>query len=860
MSREDKKGPIDEYSRKRDFSKTPEPPGKTSTKKKGGGLFIVQKHSARTLHYDLRLELGGVLKSWAVPKGPSLNPVDKRLAVRVEDHPIEYAGFEGIIPKGEYGAGTVLLWDRGLWVPKEDPEAGLRKGALKFYLLGRKLRGGFALVRTRRKAAGEDEGEEGKEGWLLIKEDDDEARVSDITAEEPLSVATGKDMDDVAASRAAVWSAKKSFPKLPEIPAIPGAKKAPMPNKMRPELPTLVERPPESNGWLHELKLDGYRILARLQNGRVSLFTRNANDWTAKFPAIAKAVGNIPVEEAWLDGEVVFLKEDGATSFDGLQEALSVGRDSALKYLAFDIVYFNGHDLSGSMLKDRKTLLGYIMKMDGVDKDIIRYSVHVEGKGKDFFDTACGYNVEGVVSKRADSPYTQARTRSWVTAKCHKRQEFVIGGFTEAKGEAEGLGALLLGYYDKEGRLIYCGRVGTGFNEKTHRLLYPRLKKLEIDTPPYDTPPKGVEAKGVKWVKPALVAEVAFSQWTRGGVLRQPSFKGLRFDKPPGEVVRERPQALKSAEAKGPGIEGPKRPPKARLTKPDKVLYPESGFTKRDLAEYYEKAAPLMLPHLSGRPLTLVRCPEGYQRDCFFQKHAGGKVPAGINRIKLLEDRDDKDTLVTCMSIETLEGLLGLVQMGTLEIHAWGSRYSALEYPDRAVFDIDPAPNLPWERLVEAAHLLRGVLKELKLTSFVKTTGGKGLHIVIPLEPVHGWDEVKAFTKAVAEYMARGLPGRFTSMMTKSRRAGKIFIDYMRNMRGATAIEAYSTRARAGAPVAAPVGWDELMEVRSDSFNIKNLPERIKKIKDPWKGYIDAHQTITPEAKRAIGLGGMKGA
>lgn len=852
MAKADKKG-LEGYSRKRDFSKTPEPPGKTALEKKGGGLFIVQKHAARALHYDFRIELNGVLKSWAVPKGPSLNPADKRLAVPVEDHPIEYAGFEGIIPKGEYGAGTVLLWDRGLWVPKEDPEAGLSKGALKFFLLGRKLRGGFALVRTRQRAAGEYEGGEKKEGWLLIKEADDETRGFDITVEEPLSVVTGREMKDIAAISSPVWSSKKPTPKLAEIPAIEGAKKAPILKKMMPELPTLVERPPEGANWLHELKFDGYRILARLQNGRVSLFTRNANDWTAKFPTIARALNNIPVEEAWLDGEVVFLKEDGTTSFDGLQEALNEGRDKVLKYLLFDIVYFNGHDLTGSMLKDRKTLLGYIMKMNGLDKDIIRYSVHVEGNGKNFFDTACGYNVEGVVSKRADSPYTQARSRSWVKAKCHQRQEFVVGGFTEAKGGRIGLGALVLGYYDKAGRLIYCGRVGTGFDEKTHRLLYLRLKKLETDTPAFDTPPTGVEAKGVRWTKPVLVAEVEFSQWTKGGILRQASFKGLRPDKAAREVVREMPQAIETAEAKG---EAKKPLPKARLTKPDKVLYPESGFTKRDLAEYYEKAAPLMLPHLVGRPLTLVRCPEGYQGECFFQKHAGVKIPAGIDRIKLLEDRADKESLVTCMSIETLEGLLGLVQMGTLEIHAWGSRYAALEYPDRVVFDIDPAPNLPWERLVEAAHLLRGLLKELKLTSFVKTTGGKGLHIVMPLEPIHDWGEVRAFTKAVAEYMAKGLPVRFTSMMTKSRRAGKIFIDYMRNLRGATAIEAYSTRALAGAPVAAPVGWDELMEVRSDTFNIKNLPERIKKIKDPWKGYAEVRQKITPEAKRAIGMKG----
>lgn len=832
---------LEEYSRKRDFAKTHEPPGKEAPGKKGGGFFTVQKHAARTLHYDLRLELKGVLKSWAVPKGPSLNPKDKRLAVHVEDHPIEYADFEGVIPKGEYGAGTVLLWDKGFWVPREDPQEGLKKGALKFTLQGRKLRGGFALIKTKGRARQE---EEGKDEWLLIKEDDEEAKTEgDITEEEPLSVATGKDIMEIAASREAVWSAKEPIPELPEIPSIPGSKKAPIPKEFRPELPTLVDRPPKGSEWLHELKYDGYRILSRVQKGRVSLFTRNANDWTVKFPAIAGAVKKIPVDGAWIDGEAVFIKKDGTTSFEGLQNALSVGKDSELKYLVFDITYFNGHDLTGCPLKERKRLLSSIIKTAAVDKNIIRYSDHVEGNGQEFFNTACGYNVEGIVSKHIGSTYSQARTRSWVKVKCHRRQEFVIGGYTEAKGMREGFGALLLGFYDREGKLTYCGRVGTGFNEKTLSGIYSRLKKIGSKIPPFHNPPAGTEAKGVKWVRPDLVAEVEFSQWTKEGVLRHPSFQGLRLDKPPGEVVREAPQALVKAATEV------KRP--VRLTKPGKVLYPEGGFTKKDLADYYEKVAGLMLPHISGRPLTLVRCPEGYDKDCFFQKHADKNIPGKINKIKLLEE---EDRLETYMMVDNLEGLLSLVQMGTLEMHTWGSRYATLEFPDKVVFDIDPAPDLPWERLVEAAHLMRGLLSELKLKSFVKTTGGKGLHIVMPLEPRHNWVEVKAFTKAVAEYVARALPGRFTSMMTKSRRAGKIFIDYMRNMRGATAIEAYSTRARSGAPVAAPVGWDELMEIRPDSFNIKNLPERIKKTKDPWKGYMEVRQSIAPEVKRLIGV------
>lgn len=839
---------FDEYRSKRDFSSTPEPSGQAEGT--GAGLFVVQKHAARALHYDFRLEWNGALKSWAVPKGPSMDPEDKRLAVHVEDHPLEYAGFEGVIPKGEYGGGVVIVWDRGFWVPESDPAYGLEKGHLKFALCGRKLRGRWALVKMK-----DSEKESAKDEWLLIKERDEEAAAEkDILAEQPKSVLSGHAIEKIAELPEGRWSPSGGAAQV--FPYAPWAEKKELPSRLKPQLASLIDRPPEGDSWLHELKYDGYRLLARVEHGQVSLFTRNGNNWTGKFPSVASALSKLPIENGWLDGEAVALKEDGTTSFGSLQNALSEGSDKGLVYIVFDMLHYNGYDLTGLPLYERKLLAATVLKSQKADPTVLRFSQHVESKGPAFFKNACSYGIEGIVSKRKDGAYTHGRGKDWVKIKCHERQEFVIGGYTEPGSGRKGFGALLIGVFDAEEKFAYCGRVGTGFSERSIIEISEKLKRIKTPSPPFQNPPVGPEAKGVHWVKPVLVAEVEFAQWTKDGVLRHPSFQGLREDKDAKEVAFESPAKLK--EAIDPSseeliVERPlqeRAAKKTRVTNPDRVFYPEDGYTKKDLVEYYEAVAPLMLPHLAGRPLTLVRCPEGYDKECFFQKHFDSTVPSGIKRVNLVEN---DGTPAEYLMVDTPEGLAGLAQLGTLEIHTWNSRSTALEYPDRIVFDIDPDESVAWDKVIEAVFLLKSLLDELGLKSFVKTTGGKGVHLVAPVMPVRDWDEVKAFTKAVAEFLARGLPGRFTSMMTKTKRAGKIFIDYMRNIRGATAIEAYSTRARKGAPIAVPLRWEELAHVRPDSFTLANMHERLK-AGNPWEGYMDLKQPITDEMRLRLGI------
>lgn len=819
------------YRKRRDFTKTPEPKGGEGNT--AGGIFVVQKHSARALHYDLRLELDGALKSWAIPKGPSLDPADKRLSIHVEDHPIEYAVFEGVIPKGEYGAGKVILWDRGFWIPFGDPHEGYRKGELKFILAGRKLRGAWALVRLKKQ---DDE----KDEWMLIKETDAEARRDfDITSE-ALSVLSGLAIDEIAEDRG-MWSSKETPPivseTMPEINAV----KAPMDGRLFPELAHLVGAPPSKGDWLFEIKYDGYRLLSRVEHGEVRLFTRNGNDWTAKFPSIVQSLSRLRVRSAWLDGEAVYLKPDGTTGFSELQNSLSLGHDEDLSYIIFDIVYYNGYDLKGVPLFERKSLLKVLLRAHAKDLLNVRFGDHFEGDGVAFFERACENSVEGVVAKARSSPYRQGRSREWLKIKCRLRQEFVIGGYTLPGGKKAGFGALLVGAHDEEGAFMYCGRVGTGFDEASLKSLLDEIQPLAIAGPPFANPPTGVEARDVAWVGPKLVIEVEFSEWTRDGILRQASFQGLRPDKDWTEVTIERPEQTE--------------PPRIRLTNPERVFYPEEGITKRRLIKYYELVGEKMLRHIEGRPLTLVRCPEGYDRECFFQKHAEMSLPAGVERIPILEE----GTVEDYMAVNSLEGLLWLAQMGTLEVHAWGSRTPKVEFPDRITFDMDPDASVTWERLVEGAFLLRSVLKELGIESFPKLTGGKGVHVVVPIEPLIDWNEAKAFAKALAEFVARGLPERFTSVMTKARRTGKIYIDYMRNHRGSTAIEPYSTRAKTGAPVAAPVSWAELGTLRADSFTVLNMAERIKGLKeDPWEGYFDIRQTITAGIRKKLGRSGLK--
>ena len=874
---------LKEYYRKRDFGITPEPRGKE--KKREGRSFVVQKHAATRLHYDFRLEMEGVLKSWAVPKGPSLDPKDKRLAMMTEDHPVEYGDFEGIIPKGQYGGGTVLLWDRGTWEPIEDPHAGLRKGNLKFRLNGEKLKGGFALVKIKGRDARDSE-----KTWLLIKEKDEFVRPGyDVTAARPESVTTGRSLEEIAADRDRVWdsgvgevkvekgkkTAARTRPKATAVvpSKLPGARKAPLPTSFHAQLATAVTDPPHGDEWLHEMKFDGYRILGRLDKGRVRLVSRNGKDWTDRFPALRDAIAGIGAQRSLLDGEVAVLLPGGNTSFQALQNLMSGAAGGQLVYYVFDLLHLDGYDLAGVALEERKSALQRLVA--GVGGGQIRYSDHVVGQGEKVFENACRMGMEGIVSKRRDMPYTPGRTRGWLKVKCHLEQEAVIGGYTDPEGSRVGLGALLVGVHGGSGRLFYAGKVGTGFTEKMLQDLRRKLEAREQKTSPFAAG-TGLP-RNAHWVKPDLVAEVAFTEWTSEGHLRHPTFRGLREDKPAAQVVRENPEPTARAEAEeeaaGPRrtSRGPlKRSRKAgaakasvvrrqasraeartakaevvvagvRITNPDRVIYPGQGLTKRDIALYYESIADEIVPHLEGRPTTLVRCPEGMGKPCFYQKHIGYWAPDSLRRVRIQEKKKVGQYLV----VDDLPGLIGLAQMGILEIHTWNSTVEHLEQPNRLVFDLDPDAAVGWPAVVKTAERIRERLDGLGRAAYVKTTGGKGLHVVTPLLPDAGWDECAEFARDLAEALARQHPDEYLTEASKAARKGRIFIDWLRNIRGATSIAAYSTRARPGAPVSTPVTWDELPRTRPDQYTVQTLPGRLASLKkDPWAGYEKAARPL----------------
>jgi bifunctional non-homologous end joining protein LigD len=867
---------LDVYRKKRKFGVTPEPRGRKARAK--GNSFVIQKHAARRLHYDFRLELDGVMKSWAVTRGPSLVPGEKRLAVETEDHPVEYNAFEGTIPEGEYGGGTVMIWDRGTWTPEEDPHRGLKKGHLDFSLQGEKLGGHWHLVRMHRRPG------EKRNNWLLIKATDEEARGAkdpDILEELPDSVISGRSIEEIAVGKGKqrVWHSNRSVADNVKAGATRGnvraakpvgrekrgnrkgdkkkaaSRSAKLPDFVPPSLATLHDTVPSAAGWVHEIKFDGYRIQARLDRGKVKLLTRKGLDWAARFPNVAADVARLAADTALIDGEIVVENEQGLSVFSMLQAALSNGDRDSFVYYVFDLLHLDGEDLTSLPMVERKTALKELLEATG-DTSSIRYSEHFTEDGEHVWQQACNMGLEGIVSKRADAPYRPGRSDSFMKIKCAHAQELVVGGYVPSTVSPKMIGALVTGFY-RDGKLIYSGRVGTGYTRAVAKDLWKQLHPIEVGKQPFDEiPPVEARARDVRWLEPNTVIEAQFRGWTDDNIVRQASFKGLRQDKPAREVVREMPaeeQDARSeprqaaAKASGAAAKKTKRAGRAagksarasrnaapqdsavRFTHPDRVYWPDVGVTKQDLADYYRTVWDLMAPHVVDVPLSLVRCPDGIKGQCFFQKHAS----AGLNDELLRSVIDTKRRQV--IAVENLDGLLSLVQAGVLEVHVRGSLIDSLDLCQRIVFDIDPGPGVGWADIVRAARDVRERLQAIDLECFVKLSGGKGLHVVLPVAPV-AWDAVKAFVQAFAQAMAADDPERYVAKMTKSVRTGKIFVDYFRNSLEQTSVAAYSTRSRDGAPVSAPVTWEELGRVKSaNQYTLINLGKRLGSLKrDPW--------------------------
>ncbi|MDH0745325.1 DNA ligase D [Pseudomonas sp. GD03842] len=870
--------PVSEYARKRNFDITSEPPESdvSASDEKGRALtFVVHKHDARNLHYDFRLELDGTLKSWAVPKGPSLDPKNKRLAVHVEDHPLDYGSFEGHIPEGQYGGGDVIVWDRGVWQPHGDPRETYKAGKLKFTLIGEKLTGDWALVRTHLPGSGD------KEQWLLIKEKDSAVRSADdydIVVDKPLSVVSGATVGDKRATAktnkrktaaAAPAAAEKKASGNTASPRSSSAGSSPVPEKFSPQLATLMDTPPEGE-WLYEIKYDGYRILARIIGGEVRMITRNGHDWTDRLPLQAKAISELNLGDGWLDGEAVVLNDDGLPDFQALQNAFDRGRSNDIVYYLFDVPFINGEDIRERPVEERRAALKKLLGKQ--KKGPLRFSEAFSASHRDIIESACSLSLEGVIGKRAGSAYQSRRSPDWIKLKCTLRQEFVIVGFTQPQGTRSGFGALLLAVNEEGAGLVYAGRVGTGFNQKMLGEMAERLKAMEQDTSPLAKKLTSAQAKGVHWVKPSWVGEVQFSEWTREGIIRHASFIALRNDKPASEVVHEyprtpkdikapfKPRAGKSASGKTKASTEQAKPAGKRsgkdkievagvpISHPDRVIDSQSGLHKIDLAHYYESVADWILPHLDHRPVALLRCPEGVEGEQFFQKHADRLA---IPHIKQLDPSLDPGH-ARLMEIDSVQALVGAAQMGTVELHTWGATYDKIELPDHFVLDLDPDPALPWRSMIEATQLTLSVLDEIGLDAYIKTSGGKGMHIVVPLARKADWETVKAFAKALAQFISQQLPERFTATSGPKNRVGKIFIDYLRNSRGASTVAAYSARARPGLPVSVPVTREELTGLKSSAqWNIGNVLKRLRKLKaDPWAGYKNTQRITKPMWKR----------
>ncbi len=802
---------LDDYNRKRDFKRTREPAGRLG--EGDGHRFIVQKHDATRLHYDFRLEMDGVLKSWAVTRGPSLDPTEKRLAVRTEDHPISYAEFEGTIPAGEYGGGTVMLWDRGSWAPIEGKSAkDIEKGHLHFTLDGERMKGEWLLVRMKGRPG------EKRENWLLRKIDDDAAGgTDDLVARALTSIKTGRTMAEIAADKKGEASLKgkrgKAFDaimaeadrhtaKVDRRPRRSGAKP---PAFRKPQLATLVDHVPTGSQWIHEIKFDGYRALIAAAGSEVKIYTRSGLDWTEKFAPVAKALAALDLPPALIDGEIIRRGADGNPSFSALQKAIK-GDGDGYELFAFDLLSLDGKDLTKLGNVERKARLAAILPSDD---PIVHYADHVVGAGEKLFDAMCTAGQEGIISKRADAPYRGDRTTSWLKVKCTRRQEFVIIGWSPSSAAGRRFRSLLLAQ-NSDGKLVYAGKVGTGFDQDAMDKLSAMFAARERKTAPVDVP--RAEARGAHWVKPDLVAEIAFAEFTDDHVLRHASFLGLRSDKKAADVKPEKPMPIEQA------VE-PEEPP-VRISNPDRVIFPEAGATKGDLAAYYQAVAPLILPWLAHRPVSLVRCPQGRARQCFFQKHDSGSFGEHVHHVPILEKDGGKEDYIY---IQDVMGILTCIQMGTIEFHIWGSRIDDVEKPDRMIFDLDPDAGLDFADVKKAAQDIRAMLADIGLVSFPMLSGGKGIHVVVPLRPEAEWPKVKDFAHRFAEALAQAEPERFVATMAKAKRVGRIFIDYLRNQRGSTAVVPFSVRAREGAPVAAPVSWAELDGFdKAGAFTIKD--------------------------------------
>ncbi len=825
------------YRAKRDFKVTSEPAGDALGTQQGL-TFVIQKHWARRLHYDFRLELDGTMKSWAVPKGPSLDPRDKRLAVHVEDHPISYSNFEGTIPARQYGAGKVIIWDRGTWQPLGNAREGYRAGNLKFELRGEKLHGQWALVRIK--------GSDAKERpWLLIKHQDRYARAAadySVVAELPESVAAARSSGPRAA--AALARQPRSAAADGPAPKLQGAVRAGLPGQLSPELATLVAAvPADPDAWRYEIKFDGYRLLVRVDGRKVRLMTRNGLDWSARFPALHQELMRLKLPFGWYDGEVVALNGDGVPDFGRLQASFeeSQARDAIL-YL-FDVPYHDGFDLRAVPLSARRGLLRSILA--GRKSGTVRFSDEFKEDPASILASACRLGLEGVIGKRADSPYVSRRSTDWIKLKCGKRQEFVIGGYTDPEGSREVLGSLLLGVYGADGALHYAGNVGAGFNGAALRSLAAPLKRLATTRCPFAGTAK--IPRRPHWLRPSLVAEVSFSEWTRDGRLRHPVFQGLRKDKDPKSIRRE--EAVMPQQVAETSAATPRKRSKAavaaaggvRLTHGERVIDPASKATKADLFAYYQAAGALLLPHLRDRPVSLVRAPAGLKGAKFFQKHAGKATLAGVSQLDARLDPDNPPML----KVDTLEGIEAAAQWNVVEFHTQNATAADYEHPDRIVFDLDPGEKVTWPAMREGAQLLNALLSELGLTGFLKTSGGKGLHVVVPLKPDRGWDEVRDLAAAVTAHMAQTLPDRFVAKSGARNRVGKIFIDYLRNGRGSTTVTAWSARAREGLGISVPLRWEELKSVKAaDQWTIANAARRFKTGNAPWDAYEKSRATL----------------